>query len=34
MDRLSHFYTMKDFGLPNGASIKEVTGKIGPVVCS
>jgi Protein of unknown function (DUF2723) len=34
MDQLSRFYTMKDFRLPNGASIKEVTGKIGTVVCS
>jgi len=34
MDQLSRFYTMKDFGLPNGTSIKEVTGKIGSVVCS
>jgi hypothetical protein len=33
MDNLSHFYEMKDFRLPNGSSIKEVTAKTGPVVC-
>ena len=33
MDNLSHFYEMKDFRIPNGSSIKEVTAKTGPVVC-
>jgi hypothetical protein len=30
---LSRFYEMRDFPLPGGATIKEVTGKIGPVTC-
>ena len=34
MDNLVRFYEMKDFPLPDGSTIKEVTGKIGPVVCS
>jgi hypothetical protein len=33
MDSLSRFYEMRDFPLPGGATIKEVTGKIGPVTC-
>jgi hypothetical protein len=33
MDNLSNFYEMKDFRVPDGSSIKEVTAKTGPVVC-
>ena len=33
MDNLSRFYEMRDFPLPDGATIKEVTGKIGSVTC-
>jgi hypothetical protein len=33
MDSLMHFYQMRDFPLNDGATIKEVTGKIGPVTC-
>jgi hypothetical protein len=33
MDSLSHFYEMRDFPLNDGSTIKEVTGKIGPVTC-
>ncbi len=33
MDSLVKFYDMSDFPLPNGGSIKEVTGQKGPVVC-
>lgn len=33
MDNLSKFYSIKVFPLANGYAIKEVVGKIGPVVC-
>ena len=33
MDNLSKFYKLKDYPLPNGYSIKEVTTKVGSVVC-
>jgi hypothetical protein len=33
MDSLSHFYAMRDFPLNDGSTIKEVTGKTGPVTC-
>ena len=34
MDNLSQFYQIQDVPLPDGSTIPEVTGKVGPVVCS